>query len=116
MDVNKKVIDTLSVLGHPVVFLNYTGAASTYITFNYEDDRAEFYADDGPEIDVAYLMIHLFTPGDFNFMALKKQIRSKLFKAGFTYPQVDSFYEEDTKINHVVFRCQIDGSPESEEI
>lgn len=115
MDVNALIISTLSSIGYPVAFPVYNGTATTYITFNYEDDRAIEYADDAPTIDAAFLQVHLFMPDTFDFMAVKKQIRAKLFKAGFTYPVVTSFYESDTKTNHIVFQCSIAGSPESEE-
>ncbi|MFA7256794.1 MAG: hypothetical protein WC047_04400 [Kiritimatiellales bacterium] len=115
MDVNALVKTTLASLGYPVAFLNYSGTATTYITFNYEDDRAIEYADDKPIIDAAYIQVHLFAPGTFDFMSVKRQIRFKLFKAGFTYPTVTSLYETETKTNHVVFQCSISGASESEE-
>lgn len=115
MNVNQLIIDTLSPLGYPVDADKYKGDAKTYITFNYEDDRAVEYADDAPTIDVAYLQIHLFAHGTTNIMSVKKQIRAKLFKAGFTYPVVTSVFETESETNHVVFQCSISGAPESEE-
>jgi hypothetical protein len=92
----------------------YKGTATTYIVFNYEDDRATEYEDNEPKSDTAYLQIHLFCPGDFNYNTLKKQIRSKLYLAGFSYPQISSFYEDDTDKNHLIFQCQIEGQSERE--
>lgn len=115
MDANRIVKTTLSPLNIPVEFLTYDGNASTYITFNYEDDRAISYADDTPQIDIAYIQVHLFIPSNVNYIALKKEIRSKLFKAGFTYPRVTSLYESDSKTNHIIFQCSIEGNSESEE-
>lgn len=121
MNVNKLIKDTLQPLIPnvntllPTVSPNvYTGTEKTYITFNYEDDRAIDFADDTPQTDIATIMIHLFTPT--NYMALKKQIRLKLFQAGFSYPSITEFYETDTKLNHIVFQCEIEGQSESEEI
>jgi hypothetical protein len=112
-DVNKLIIATLAPLGIPVEATPYTGSELTYLTINRADDIGVVYADDEPQIDQVSMQIHLFTP--LNYLTLKKQIRSKLFKAGFTYPQVQERYEEDTKTNHVVFECQIETSTESEE-
>lgn len=113
MNVNKLIIDTLSPLVPDVVPMAYTGTNDTYITFNYEDDRGEVFADDEPLIDIAYLQIHLFCSGNFN--TLKKQIRSKLFGAGFSYPAITTLYEEDTKKYHIIFQCSIEGNSETEE-
>lgn len=122
MNVNKLIIDTLTPIipndtpGEPNVKLNkYSGDSGTYVVFNYADDRGEVFADDAPEIDTASLQIHLFCPEKFNYMTLKKQIRSKLFQAGFSYPQISSLYESDTKLNHIIFECEIAGNPETEE-
>lgn len=112
MNVNKLIIDTLKPLVPDVVPTKYTGTNTTYITFNYEDDRAVEFADDAPIIDVAYTQIHLFCPRTFNFNNLKKQIRSALFKAGFSYPSVTILYEDETEINHIIFQCEIEGEPE----
>lgn len=115
MNVNKLIIDTLKPFVADVVPTKYTGTNTTYIVFNYEDDRAKLFADDKPIIDVAYMQIHLFCPRTFNFQNLKKQVRSALFKAGFSYPSIQTFYEDDTETNHIVFQCEIEGQSEVEE-
>jgi len=115
MNVNSLIINTISPLGYPVVPSKYTGTNPTYIVFNYVDDRDEVFADNEPIIDIAYMQIHLFCPVTFNFHTLKKQIRSKLFKAGFSYPQITTLYEDETSKNHIVFECEIEGKSETEE-
>lgn len=115
MNVNTLIIDTLKPLIPDVVPTKYTGTNTTYITFNYEDDRAGTFADDEPQEDVAYMQIHLFCPRTYNINKVKKQIRSRLFKAGFSYPRVTVLYEDDTETNHIVFQCEIEGNTEAEE-
>lgn len=115
MNVNKLIIDTLTPLVTDVVPTKYNGTATTYITFNYEDDRAVEFADDTPITDVAYLQIHLWCPRTYNFYSKKAQIRKALFKAGFSYPQITTLYEDDTEINHIIFQCEIEGQSETEE-
>ena len=115
MNVNKLIIDTLKPLVPDVVPDVYTGTNKTYITFNYADDRAAIFADNEPQIDIASMQIHLFMPDTLNPMTLKKQIRSKLFRAGFSYPEITRVHEDDTKLNHIIFECDIEGEPESEE-
>lgn len=115
MNVNNLIISTLSPLVTDVVPTKYTGSATNWITFNYTDDTAIDYADDTPQDDVASLQIHLFCPRTFNFNTLKKQIRSRLFGAGFSYPEVTVLYEDDTEVNHIIFECEIEGNSETEE-
>lgn len=115
MNVNGLIINTLKPLVSEISPGHYTGTAEIYIAFNYEDDRGEMYADDAPEVDKAYMQIHLFCPDNYNYTVLKKQIRSRLFCAGFSYPSVSEFYEKDTRKNHLVFQCEIVGEPEMEE-
>jgi len=116
MNVNKLIIDTLTPTGYVPNFGTYKGTLSTYITFNYADDRAVSYADDEPQIDVASVQIHLFIPRTIPYSTLKKQIRSKLFKAGFTYPVITILEENDTEKFHIIFECEIEGNTESEVI
>lgn len=99
-----------------VAFGMYRGAETTYINFNYANDSAILYADNEPYLDVASVQVHLFIPRTVNHMTLKKQIRSKLFKAGFTYPVVTTLEENDTDKFHIVFECEIEGNSESEVI
>jgi hypothetical protein len=118
MNVNSLIISTLKPLVSTVVPNNYSGTADTYIVFNYADDRGGTFADDMPQDDIASIQIHLFCPGKFDYMTLKKQIRSKLFEAGFSYPSVQTFYEKGSTPsadkNHIVFECEIEGQSETE--
>ncbi|MEL7568952.1 MAG: hypothetical protein AAGU14_00145 [Eubacteriaceae bacterium] len=115
MNVNKLIDDTLSPLGYPVDYISYAGSADRYFTYNYADDRAELYADNEPINDVAYMQIHFFSPKTFNHMQVKKQVRKSLYNAGFSYPRISSFYEDDTGMNHLVFECEIEGISDIEE-
>lgn len=115
MNVNNLIISTLSPIVADVVPTKYTGTATTYITFNYEDDRGVAFADDTPIADVAYLQIHLFCPRTSNYHSKKTQIRKALFNAGFSYPQITSLYEDETETNHIIFQCEIEGNSETEE-
>lgn len=115
MNVNENIIAALSPLGYPVEPSIYTGKSDKYFRFNYVDDRGEVFADDTPQIDRAYLQIHFFCPQSFNYMTLKKQARSKLFKAGFSYPSIAETDENDTGKHHIIFETDIDGESETEE-
>ena len=81
MNVNSLITSTLQpLIPNPdvkvptVAFGMYRGTATTYINFNYVDDRAIIYADNKPQIDAAIVQVHLFIPRTLNHMTLKKQI------------------------------------------
>jgi hypothetical protein len=115
MNVNSTIVSALSPAGYPVEPGHCTGTAKTYYTFNYADNRGEIFADDEPQIDIASLQVHFFCPGNFNYKTVLKQTRSRLFKAGFSYPVITEDYEDETDTNHIIFECSIDGAPETEE-
>ena len=115
MDANSKLRTALLSLGYPVAFMNYIGTAEKYIVFNIEDERAELFADDEPQDDVVYFQVHFFCPETYDHRADKKSIKVKLFKAGFSYPTIQTFYENETKFNHIVFQTHISGASEREE-
>jgi len=105
MSVNSTIKTILDVYGYPVEFMGYEGLLKTYFVFNYSDDRGDAYSDDSPEFNMVSVQIHFFSPLTFNHLILKKQIRNALFENGFTYPTVQTFYESDTKLNHLIFEC-----------
>ena len=113
MSVESKIVTALSALSIPVVANVYTGTATTYITFNFPKDSVAQSGDNTPIIDEVAVQVHLFTPNKPT--TLKKQIRAKLFKAGFTYADVTRLYESDTKLNHIIFECEILEHSETEE-
>lgn len=115
MDINLILRTALLPLGYPVEFMTYSGSEEKYIVFNIEDERAEFFADDEPQEDIVYLQVHFYCPETYNHMSDKKSIKIKLHEAGFSYPTIQTFHENDTKYNHIVFQCHITGASESEE-
>lgn len=81
-----------------------------YITYNYETQSAEVFADDVDQEWVYYLQIHYFTKG--NYLEKKKEIRSALREQGFLVTDIQPMYEKDTRYYHLVFSCQIEESEE----
>lgn len=106
MTVNEKIVQALTPFGIPIKTDFHGGHDDEYFTFNYADDRATDFGDDGPQHVVAYMQIHWFLPRQKDYLALKKKIRNALFHAGFTYPEVTVMTERD--IRHVVFECEIE--------
>ena len=75
----------------------------SYIVFNYST-YGTGYADDDPTGEVYVVQVHLFTPLSESTTSFKKQIRSALHEAGFTWPETVN--ATDDKGRHLVFECQ----------
>ena len=110
MNLNEKLIALLGSIGIPVEQDEYEGNEKIYITFSYEDERTEVYADNIPYSDVVSLQIQLITPKNFNYFKLKRKIRSLLESADFSILSTRSFlgdiYWGTEKIRQTVFEVE----------
>lgn len=113
-DVNKTIITAITPYVPACVYGAYTGANTTYCYFIFPQDSVEIQGNNEAILDNVPVQVHLFTPN--NYLTLKKQIRTALKKAGFTYPQVTCLFESDTKLNHIIFECEIIVASEKEEV
>lgn len=107
MNVNPLIISALSPLGLPVSPNTYEGTADEYITFNYADERPTVRADDTDILDETEIQVHYFTRG--NPQTNKRAIRKALRASGFTILSTSEFYENDTKLTHIVVEAWIEG-------
>ena len=111
MSVNEKIISALQPLGYPVIPDLYAGVDQIYLTFNYST-RGQLFADDQPGYDIYLVQVHLFAPHGWNSVELRRQVKQKLFSAGFTWPEsVDagsSSQESREMGQHIVFECEIE--------
>lgn len=103
--VNSIIISALNPLGVSVTAETDRGTTMPYITFNCSDDRGIAFGDDEPDLDDVTMQIHLFTERGYDYVNIKKQIRSALFGAGFSYPVVSENNEDE--YNHIIFECHI---------
>jgi hypothetical protein len=106
MSVNSIIIGALATNGYPVEFNDYDGSALTFFTFNFADERGGLFCDDQPEAVQTSVQIHFFSPKTFNHLALKNKVRNDLLALGFSYPTVITLYEDDSKLNHLIFECE----------
>ncbi len=119
MTINDKIIAALSVLAptYPDSYdapadMNRTGV---YYTFGYNALAAQ-YADDEPHEEIYYVQVHLICPVKQDSVELRKQTKTKLFAAGFTYPSEMNVGVEtvrgagfssagNSRYQHYVFEC-----------
>lgn len=105
MSVEEQLKKILESIGIPVKKYDYRGTAEEYIVYNEEAERVEFHADNRPQENVVWWQVHIFTPENGNYSALKRRVRAILFDADFTITDVTTLQEEETKTMHVVISC-----------
>ena len=111
MNCNKLIIDTLSATGLPVVQDEYTGKEEKYIVFMYTDEIPSLWGDDGVLADTVFIQLQLITPKNFNYFALKHQIRDLLEGAGFLVTSTQSWlgdeYNGTEKVRQTIFELNL---------
>ena len=107
MNCNKLIIDTLAPTDLPVVQDEYTGKETKYIVFMYTDEIPALWGDDGVLADTVFIQLQLITPKNFNYFALKHQIRDLLEGAGFLVTSTQSWlgdkYNGTEKVRQTIF-------------
>lgn len=82
--------------------------ADRYIIYNLSSQNASGFADDMPMEDISYVQVHIYLPLNINPKLIKKEVKSRLFKAGFSYPRlVLDTREEDAGMRHICFETNI---------
>lgn len=107
MNCNQKLITALTNTGLTVRQDEYTGSDDKYIVFNYEDEVPAEWGDNGVLADTVYIQLQLITPKDFNYFALKHQIRDLLEADGFIVTSTQSIlgdrYSGTEKVRQTIF-------------
>lgn len=103
MSINQRIMDALSDFGYPVSPTVYEGEAEQYFVFNYSTMGADF-GDDAPQQEKYLVQVHFFCSPSFNSVGRAKQIKRKLFAAGFTWPEMTNASDRDGQ--HLVFECE----------
>jgi len=108
--VNARVVNALAPTGYKVYTNSYTGGDDVYFVFLL-DVVPDFFANDVVQYVINNFTLHLYCPLTMNTVALRKQIKSLLQDAGFTYPnEMDA---SDEHYQHIVFdfECEeyVDG-------
>ena len=110
MNCNSKIRTALSGLGIPVEQDEYEGTAKKYIVFMYADETPVLWGDDGVLADTVFIQLQLITPKDFNYFALKHQIRDLLEADGFlvtsTLSMLGDVYNGTDKVRQTIFEIQ----------
>lgn len=110
MNCNKKIRDALASTGLPIAQDEYEGSAKKYIVFIYTDEVPALWGDDGVLADTVFIQLQLITPKDFNYFALKHQVRNLLEADGFLVTSTQSWlgdlYNGTEKVRQTIFEIQ----------
>lgn len=107
--------NALTQFGYPMEVELYEGTEKRFFTYNYADDHGDDFGDDIPGTNLVSVQVHYFMPVIENnrkvsFQTIRKQIRTALFEAGFTYPEVtirrDRTQDTNNDMWHIIFECE----------
>ncbi len=83
-----------------------------WIVHNPELETPELHGDDADLEWVHYMQVHWFKRGNakspVNYVGIRKTIRARLRDAGFSVSDIETLFEKDTGITHLVFSCNIE--------
>ncbi len=103
----EKIIAAIEPFGFPHAPDVYRDKAPRWFTYNYADDYGTDFSDDNPGEVIVSVQVHLFLPIDDDFINLKNKVRRALFGQGFTFPEITVMTEDDEKLRHIIFECDI---------
>lgn len=106
MSINKIIRDALLPLGVPVMYMTYTGTATTYITFFRYNERGVLSADDDEQVTRNSVQVDIWGKGDIELLA--ESVKDNLQAIGFRRVGFFEDYEKDTKIYHKAYRFYYD--------
>lgn len=106
MSINKIIRDALLPLGAPVMYMTYTGTATTYITFFRFNERGILNADDEEQATRHSIQVDIWGKGDIESLA--NSVKQNLQAIGFMRTGYFEDYEKDTKIYHKAYRFYYD--------
>lgn len=102
-----KIISAIEPFGFPHAPDVYRDEAPRWFAYNYADDYGADFSDDNPGEVIASVQVHLFLPIDDDFISLKNKVRRALFGQGFTFPEITVMTEDNEKLRHIIFECDI---------
>lgn len=115
MNVNRKIETALSdLVGNNIWPLScpLEEPPDEWVVYNPELETSEEFGDDQDLEWMHYMQVHWFKRGDgkrpVNYVGIRKTIRARLRDAGFSVSDIETLFEKDTGITHLVFLCNIE--------
>ena len=104
MSLNERLVKMLEGLTKdPAAADAYNGSEAEYLVFNYTEIPACF-GDDEPGAYRLLIQVHMFSPHGRNTLRLRRQIRQRIIREGFTAPTV--IPASDRSGQHYVFEFE----------
>jgi len=102
MNYKKKIKDALTSLNVPLEFQNYTGSATTYITYFCYTEQGEAWAENEEIATGYYVQVDIWSKA--NYTTLEGQVMAAMIAAGFNRTSAQDLFEKDPKIFHKAIR------------
>lgn len=99
MSLNQTIIAALSPIA-PIGFHQYTGTATTYMTFFVYNERSGLIADNDEVSTVYSIQVDVYSKG--NAEAVAKQVKTKLKEHGFHRTTAMQLYNADNKTYRIM--------------
>jgi hypothetical protein len=106
VDYKAEIVSTLSGLSCPVAFFNYTGTATTYVTFFCYSENCEDYAENTEIASKYSVQIDVWSKTNA-FETIAGQIKTAMLAAGWVGYSAQDMYENDTKIFRKMIQMEI---------
>ncbi len=103
MTVDEIIVSVLTPVGLDIEEGVYTGANTSYITFDYYTIPHDF-TDNAPSHEIYRMAVHLVAPPRTSLSAKRAQIKTLLFAAGFTFPEEVNATSKAEK--HYIYECE----------
>ena len=112
MSVGALIVSAVSDLA-PCKARIYTGREKRYFVYDITDDRGDDWGDDSPEHTHYWVRLKFYYPQGENQNSIKKEVRRRLKRAGFSYAQISEVSFPEDGIDGIEWTC--DFTEESEE-
>ncbi len=110
--VGAMVVDCVKDLA-PCKARYYTGKEKRYFVYDITDDRGDDWGDDIPDKIHYWVRLKFYYPQGENQNSIKKEVRRRLHRAGFSYPRILEVSFPEDGIDGIEWTC--DYVVESEE-
>ena len=92
----------------------YTGNEKRYFVYDITDDRGDDWGDDIPDKIHYWIRLKFYYPQGENQNSMKKEVRRRLHKAGFSYPQISEVSFPEDGIDGIEWTCDLVVESEEE--
>lgn len=109
MTVLSKLRKAISLEGYGISMDSYEGKEDRYIVYNVVAESPGAFADNEPTVSTISFQIHIYLPRKIDYRTAQEELKKRLRKEGFSYPEaVLNILETDKTTRHICLETNID--------